>query len=81
MASTKKAPVVKASKKLEASSIKDLSKADLLKKVTELQEELTVLKRGTTIGDVQNVHAYSTKRKDLARVLTALNNQSEEENK
>lgn len=81
MASTKKAPVVKKEVKLTASSIKELSKVELAKKATELRDEITILKRGTIIGDVQNVRAYSAKRKDLARVLTALNSRGQEENK
>ena len=53
--------------------IKTLTSAELTVKAAEIREEAVVLKRGTKMGDVQNVHAYSAKRRELARVLTAQN--------
>ena len=53
--------------------IKTLSSAELAVKAVELREETVVLKRGTRVGDVQNVRAYTQKSRELARVLTAQN--------
>lgn len=78
MATTKK-PASKTSAK--AVDIKTLSSADLAKKATELREEAIVLKRGTRVGDVQNVRAYIQKRRELARVLTAQNAHKQAEGK
>lgn len=70
MATTKK-PASKAPAK--EVDIKSISKDDLVKKIAELRSEAVVLKRGTHEGSVQNVRAYSAKRRELARALTALN--------
>lgn len=72
---TTKAPAVK------VVDIKSLSRQDLVKMVASLRLEAVELKRGTKTGDVQNVHAYGTKRRELARALTALNSAAEEEEK
>jgi len=58
---------------LKKVSFKDMTIKELEAMAATLQNEAVELKRGTKIGDVQNVHAYSVKRKDVARVLTALN--------
>jgi ribosomal protein L29 len=55
-------------------TVKDLEKA-----VVALREDVIVLKRGTAMGDVQNVRAYGTRRKELARALTVLNVKYREE--
>lgn len=68
----------KASKTKEV-NYKELAKAELTKIVAELKEELVILKKGTIMGDVQNVRAYKFKRRELARVLTALNGKGQEE--
>lgn len=57
----------------KTTDIKTLSSAELAVKAAELREETIVLKRGTRVGDVQNVRAYIVKRRELARVLTAQN--------
>ena len=50
-----------------------MSEADLVKAVATLREDVVTLKRGTISGEVQNVRAYSARRKELARALTTLN--------
>lgn len=60
---------------LKYSDISKLSHEDLVKKINETKQELAVLKYNTKLGDVQNVHAYKYKRRYMARLLTALNNQ------
>jgi ribosomal protein L29 len=68
---TAKKPEVKAPAKVV--DFKALSQAELVTKISELREEAVALKRGTQIGDVQNVRAYGAKRRELARALTAQN--------
>lgn len=50
-----------------------MSEAELIKAIAELRHDIVTLKRGTISGEVQNVHAYGARRKELARALTALN--------
>jgi ribosomal protein L29 len=68
---TKKSVAKKADTKPTA--LKDLTVKELLVSIDALRKEAVDLKRGTKTGEVQNVRAYSTKRKDVARALTALN--------
>lgn len=72
MATAKKSITTKKqqSKKTDYSS---MTLNDLLKKATELKLEAVELKRNSHMGDVQNVHAYSLKRREIARVLTSIN--------
>jgi ribosomal protein L29 len=56
-----------------------MSTKDLQKAIVQLREDLIVLKRGTVMGDVQNVRAYGKMRKELARALTILNVKFREE--
>lgn len=58
-----------------------LSRNDLAKKASELREEITTLQRGMHNGEVQNVRAAGAKKRELARVLTALTVVSSKENK
>lgn len=51
-----------------------MTKADLDKRSAELRTEIIDLKKGIKIGDVQNTQATKARRKELARVLTLLNN-------
>jgi ribosomal protein L29 len=53
----------------------------MLKKIIIVREEAATLKRNMHMGDVQNVRAYSFKRKELARMLTELNKMKAEEKK
>ncbi len=48
-----------------------LPAGDLVKKAAELRVEIANLARGTRMGEVQNVRALGTKKRELARVLTA----------
>ena len=73
----KKAPVAKAEKTAKEAPKKvdylKMSEAELIKAIATLREDVVTLKRGTVMGEVQNVRAYSDRRKELARALTALN--------
>lgn len=60
---------------------KVISEAEMLKKIATIREEAATLKRNMHMGDVQNVRAHSFKRKELARMLTALNKMKAEEKK
>lgn len=75
MATAKKTTTKTVSKAKEP---KELTKADMLKKVNKIREEAETLKRNMHMGDVQNVHAYSVKKRELARVLTSLNMMKQE---
>lgn len=77
MAITKKS-AVKVSKSAPV-NLTDMTYVELSKKVLDIKEEIVILKRGTLMGDVQNVRAYKFKRRELARVLTALNGKGQEE--
>ena len=76
MAITKKTTTAKTASKVKVP--KELTKADMLKKINKIREEAETLKRNMHMGDVQNVHAYSVKKRELARVLTALNKMTHE---
>ena len=65
-----KPSVTKKAKKVDYKALKD---ADLYKKIELLRIEVLELKRGTVIGEVQNVRAFKQKRRELARALTARN--------
>ncbi len=75
--STKKAAPTKAekiaNKTLSSADYVKMNEADLLKAIVTLRQDVVTLKRGTISGEVQNVHAYGARRKELARALTALN--------
>lgn len=79
---TKKATAKKAenvaSKTLKKVDYATLSESELIKAVAELRQDVVTLKRGTVMGDVQNVRAYGARRKELARALTALNTARED---
>jgi ribosomal protein L29 len=74
MATPKKSAVAKPINRKKTDYSK-MSTTDLLISVNELREEAITLKRNSLIGDVQNVRAPRYKRKELAQVLTILNNQ------
>ena len=85
MAAKKQAPkeaevvatkVAKAPKHVDYKSMKP---ADLKDTVTTLRADALALKRGTVNREVQNVHAYNYRRKELARALTALNTKNSKE--
>jgi ribosomal protein L29 len=76
MATSKKTSTDKTAPKNKEPKI--ITKADMLKKINKIREEAETLKRNMHMGDVQNVHAYSAKKRELARMLTALNNTKQE---
>lgn len=76
---TKAAP--KKAKKVAFADLTAMKRDDLVSKVSELREEITVLQRGMHNGEVQNVRAAAAKKRELARVLTALTQVSREEKK
>lgn len=78
-ATTKAAP--KKATKVAYSDLTSMKREDLLSKVSELREEITTLRRGMHNGEVQNVRAAGVKKRELARVLTALSVVSAEEKK
>ena len=55
--------------------IRKLSTTQLTTESTKLREEITEMKRSLHMGELQNVRAIRTKRKDLARILTVLSEQ------
>lgn len=67
-----------ASKTLEKVDYLKMSETELLKAITVLRQDIVTLKKGTVMGDVQNVRAHGAHRKELARALTALNTPREE---
>ena len=84
MADKKAQDAKKAVKKVEKKAAEPtdftaMSTKDLQKAIAAIREDLIVLKRGTVMGDVQNVHAYGLRRKELARALTILNVKFREE--
>ena len=48
----------------------DLSSAELAKKVKELSQEISDLRRGIMTGEVVNNQLVGSKKRELARVLT-----------
>jgi len=52
---------------------KTLSKKDLLKNLHEKREELQKLRFGISGSKVKNVKKIATVRKEIARILTAIN--------
>ena len=77
----KKATPAKKERKLAFSDLTALKRDDLVSKISELRDEITTLSRGMRNGEVQNVRAAGVKKRELARVLTALTAQSGEEKK
>jgi ribosomal protein L29 len=65
---------------MKMAEIRKLSTKDLTTESTKLREEIAELRRRLHLGEQQNVRIIRTKRKDLARVLTALSDQLAKEN-
>jgi len=55
------------------SEIKDLTVEELRKRSQQIREELFEMKMKHSLGQVNNPIEIRTKRRDLARVLTAMN--------
>jgi ribosomal protein L29 len=60
---------------MKITDIRKQNTVELTKAATELREEIAELKRRTRMGEVQNVRIVRGKRKDLARILTVLQEQ------
>jgi ribosomal protein L29 len=60
---------------MKISEIRKLPTAQLTVDTTNLREEIAELKRRVHMGEVQNTRLIRLKRKDLARMLTALSEQ------
>ncbi|HET9722113.1 MAG TPA: 50S ribosomal protein L29 [Candidatus Saccharimonadales bacterium] len=52
--------------------VRKMSTEELTKQSSNLQQEITELRRRLYSGEVQNVRVIRNKRKDLARVFTVL---------
>ncbi len=65
---------------MKIAEIRKSSTQDLTAQSVKLREEIAELKRRLSTGEVQNVRAIRTKRRDLARVLTVLSEQFAKEN-
>ncbi|MDP2642140.1 MAG: 50S ribosomal protein L29 [bacterium] len=60
---------------MKKTNYKDKSQKDLIKTLTEKREDFRKLKFGTTGSKIRNVKEGANIRKDIARILTALNTQ------
>lgn len=60
---------------MKIADIRKLKTEDLTRQSTELREEIAELKRRLYSGEVQNTRIIRSKRKDLARMLTVLQEQ------
>ncbi len=60
-------------KKRDLLELKNKSSQDLRKKVKDFQKELTNSIVELKMGKTKNVHTGNSKRKDIARILTFLN--------
>lgn len=66
---------------MKTADIRKLPTKELALKSNELREEIVNLKRGISLGEIQNVRVVRARRKDLARVLTVLGEQLTKEAK
>lgn len=57
---------------LKIDDIRKMNTEELVKKSSELRDEITEMKRRVHMGEVQNPRNLRMKRRDLARVLTVL---------
>jgi len=60
---------------MKISDIRKISTTQLTVDSTKLREEIAELKRRVHMGEVENTRLIRLKRKDLARMLTALSEQ------
>lgn len=61
-------------KKNELAKLKSQSQAELMKLVAESREKLVQLKRDIAANKTKNVHAASMLRRDIARIMTLMQN-------
>lgn len=64
---------------MKIAEIRKLSTKDLTVQSTSLRDEIAELRRRLYSGEVQNVRVIRNKRKDLARMLTVLQEQLSKE--
>lgn len=60
---------------MKIAEIRKLKTEDLTRQSNDLREEIAELRRRLYSGEVQNTRVIRSKRKDLARVLTVLQEQ------
>lgn len=65
---------------MKMTEIRKLETQKLVSESTKLREEIAVLRRQVTLGEVVNTRLIRNKRKDLARILTVLSEQLTKEN-
>lgn len=64
---------------MKIAEIRKMSTQDLTVQSSSLRDEIAELRRRLYSGEVQNVRVIRTKRKDLARLLTVLQEQLSKE--
>ncbi len=64
---------------MKITDIRKKSTGDLAQQSTQLREEIVEMRRRLYSGEVTNVRAIRSKRKDLARVMTVLGEQLQKE--
>ncbi len=57
---------------LKMEDIRKMKPEELVKKTSELRDEISVMKRRIHMGEVQNTRIVRIKRRELARMLTVL---------
>lgn len=66
---------------MKIKEIRKLSAQDLSLKAVEMRQEIAETRRRVHMGETQNVRVLRAKRKELARLLTVLGEQLQEEAK
>lgn len=64
---------------MKIADIRKQTTDDLAKQSTQLRDEIAEMRRRLYSGEVTNVRAIRSKRKDLARVMTVLGEQLQKE--
>ncbi len=64
---------------MKITDIRKKSTDDLARESTQLREEIAEMRRRNYSGELTNVRAIRSKRKDLARVMTVLGEQLQKE--
>lgn len=64
---------------VKAAELKNLSKAELEEKLANLKKELFGLKAVAKAGRIEKPHRINEARKDIARILTILNERKVEQ--
>lgn len=64
---------------LKMEDIRKMSTAELVKKSTELRDDIAEMKRRIHMGEMQNTRSVRVKRRDLARMMTVLSEELSKE--